>query len=84
MKKLSPVFRADVKFESEPPHQWVEVHFKDPQELKRFAASLVKMADSGNFDHVHLQDHELSRENTDSEEIIFLKSGTSWKEKVEN
>jgi len=39
----APVFRADVKLESESLHQWMELCFEGPKESKGIFAALAEM-----------------------------------------
>jgi len=74
MKKMSPVYKAQIEKHGSAPHEHIRVHFSDATALKEFSASLIEMADSDEFDHVHLQDHDLSKEKPDAGiEIVFLK-----------
>jgi len=81
MKTMSPVHRAEVKLAGAAPHTRVRVHFCDAEALKRFAASIVEMASSSGFDHMHLQDVTVSREHPGQGlEIVFLRDKKAWEE----
>jgi len=60
----SPVHKLDVKLCSGGDgHFWVSIRFKSQSEIVSLAASLLSLADKGEFDHLHLQDTGLYSDN---------------------
>ncbi len=74
MKTHSPVLKAKVESKDVNTCKWIEVHFDSHEDLRQFADSLRDLADSTVYDHIHLQDHAVSKENPAAIEIIFTKS----------
>jgi hypothetical protein len=59
---VSPVVRADVRFSGERESLHVNVWFRDNSELERLISALCRLRDTvgDQYDHVHLQDHDLA------------------------
>jgi hypothetical protein len=61
-KPTSPVVRADARFSGLPEWLIVGVWFHDKSEIDALIAALAELRDTtgDDFDHVHLQHHDLS------------------------
>jgi hypothetical protein len=77
--EMSPVIYAECQFVGGPQHLHVECWFKDTREIDALIDALeaLKQSVDPQFDHIHLQQHNLSR-NSDAAaaEVVFHRPGS--------